>query len=123
LHPAIGSECKTRELLTEVLNHVVSLKYISAHLNEESNSTNCQKNYTHASEIKKLSHSLKQGKTSLVNTETPMIQYDANLRLSVHKHVNVKLFLDLNNLANFLLHGFGVLLFRDPETRFFMSNT
>jgi hypothetical protein len=41
---------------------------------------------------------------------------DANLRLSVHKHINVKLFLDLNNLANFLLDGFGVLLLRDPET-------
>jgi hypothetical protein len=36
----------------------------------------------------------------------------------VNKHINVKLFLDLNNLADFLLDGTDVLLLRDPVAVF-----
>jgi hypothetical protein len=32
----------------------------------------------------------------------------------MHKHIDVKLFLELNNLADFLLDGTDVLLLRDP---------
>jgi hypothetical protein len=41
---------------------------------------------------------------------------DAHLRLSMHKHINVKLLLDLDNLADFFLDGIGVLLLRDSTT-------
>jgi hypothetical protein len=32
----------------------------------------------------------------------------------MHKHINVKLLLDLDNLANFFLDGTNVFLLRDP---------
>ena len=47
-------------------------------------------------------------------------QYEnAHLRLSMHKHINVKLLLDLDNLANFFLDGTDVFLLRDPTTTHF----
>jgi len=33
----------------------------------------------------------------------------------VHQDINVKLFLELDNLVDFLLDGIDVLLFRDPN--------
>lgn len=37
-----------------------------------------------------------------------------DLRLAMHKHINVKLFLELNDLVDFLLDGSDVFLLRDP---------
>jgi hypothetical protein len=37
----------------------------------------------------------------------------------MHKHINVKLLLDLDNLANFFLDGTDVFLLRDPAMALF----
>ena len=37
-----------------------------------------------------------------------------HLWLSVHKNINVKLFLELDNLADLLLDGLNILFLRNP---------
>jgi hypothetical protein len=37
----------------------------------------------------------------------------------MHKHINVKLLLDLDNLADFFLDGTDVFLLGDPATIYF----
>lgn len=44
---------------------------------------------------------------------------NAHLRLSMNKHINVKLLLDLDNLADFFLDGTDVFLLRDPAMTHF----
>ena len=41
----------------------------------------------------------------------------------MHKHIDVKLLLDLDNLADFFLDGTDVFLLRDPATSHFISTT
>ena len=40
---------------------------------------------------------------------------NTHLRLSVNQNINIKLFLKVDNLLNFLLNGFNVIVLRDPE--------
>lgn len=46
----------------------------------------------------------------------------ADLRLSMYKDINIELFLELHDLADFLLHFLNILFLGDPKEIKFVMN-
>ena len=97
LHPPIDSEGKTRQLLSEVLNHIIPLKrekYITDQI--------------HVLWI------LRSKRLSLNVSAQSACEIRSYLRLSMNQDINIKLFLELDNFVDFLLNSLNIIILRDP---------